>query len=96
MNSGELKVNFGALETAAADIRARASALQGRLDQLDRDLAPLRADWTGDASLSYQRAKEQWTTAISDMQLLLTDVGNSVNESNSAYQTADKTNAARW
>ncbi|MCW2779181.1 MAG: hypothetical protein JWN17_2906 [Frankiales bacterium] len=96
MTSGELKVNFGALGTAAADIRSRANALQSRLDRLDQDLAPLRADWTGDASASYQTAKAQWTAAITDMQQLLSDVGHAVETSNSEYQGADKANANRW
>lgn len=96
MTSGELKVNFGALDTAAGDIRNRANAIQARLDQLDRDLAPLRADWTGSASESYQQAKAKWTAAITDMQALLAEVGSAVAESNTVYQGADRTNAARW
>ena len=96
MSSGELKVNFGALGTVAADIRTRANNIESRLGQLDGDLAPLRADWTGDASEQYQRAKAEWTAAINDMQALLADVGRSVDESNTAYQNADRTNASRW
>ena len=57
-----LKVEFGALDTAAADIGTRANQIEARLNQLDADLAPLRADWTGEASAAYQSAKATWTS----------------------------------
>ena len=96
MDTGQLKVTFGALDTAAGDIRNGANAIQGRLDRLDSELAPLRADWTGAASESYQRAKAQWTAAITDMQALLAQVGTAVDQSNADYQTAESQNTARW
>lgn len=96
MSNGELKVNFSALTTAAADITTRANNIETRLGQLDTDLSPLKADWTGEASNQYQVAKTQWTNAINDMQALLLEVGRSVGESNDAYQNADRTNASRW
>ena len=57
MNAGQLKVNFGGLDAAAADIQSSANQIEGRLDQLESELAPLRSDWTGAASESYQQAK---------------------------------------
>ncbi len=91
-----MKVTFGALDTAAADIGARAGSIRSRLDQLDGELAPLRADWTGAASESYQRAKAEWTAAITDMQALLAEVGAKVSQSNADYQAAESQNQARW
>lgn len=96
MNAGELKVNFGALETAAADIQSSAGQIQSRLDQLDRELAPLRADWTGAASESYQVAKAQWSRAITEMQQMLQQLGVAVNQSNQEYQSAERANQGRW
>lgn len=96
MGAGQLKVSFGALETAAADIQGSASQIQGRLDQLDRELAPLRSDWTGSASEAYQVAKAKWSQAITDMQQLLAQIGSAVQQSNSEYQTAERANQARW
>ena len=96
MTTGQLKVTFGALDTAAADISAKAGSIQSRLDQLDGELAPLRSDWTGSASESYQRAKAEWTAAITDMQALLAQVGTAVRQSNSDYQSAESQNQARW
>lgn len=96
MNAGELKVNFGGLETAAADIQSSANQIRNRLDQLERELAPLRADWTGAASEAYQVAKAEWDKAITDMQTLLQQLGQAVGQSNQEYQGAERANQGRW
>ncbi len=91
-----LKVEFGALDTAAADIGTRANQIEARLNQLDADLAPLRADWTGEASAAYQGAKATWTRAIADMRQVLAQLGSAVSASNADYRAGEKLNASRW
>lgn len=91
-----MKVNFGALDTASADIQNSANQVQGRLDQLDRELAPLRSDWTGSASEAYQVAKAQWTQAMVEMQQVLAQIGTAVGTSNQNYQSAERANTSRW
>lgn len=93
---GELRVTFGALDTAAGDIQASANQISGRLGQLDSELAPLRSDWTGDAQTAYEAAKAEWTRAMTDMQTLLSQVGTAVTQSNTDYQSAERANLARW
>lgn len=93
---GDFKVNFGALETAAADIGGSGRALQNRIDELDRALQPLQVDWTGAASESYQQARAKWTQAIGDMNNLLGEVGRAVTQSGSGYTDAERNNAGRW
>lgn len=96
MNAGNLKVNFGGLEAAAADIQSSASQVEARIDQLESELAPLRSDWTGSASESYQAAKAKWDQGMSDIKLLLADIGRGVQTSNSDYQAAENANQSRW
>lgn len=96
MDSGELKVSFGSLEAASADIQSSAGNLEGRLDQLESELAPLRADWTGAASESYQQAKVKWDSAMADIRALLSDIGRTVSASNSDYQATENRNLSRW
>jgi WXG100 family type VII secretion target len=91
-----MKVNFGGLDAAAADIQSSANQIEGRLDQLESDLAPLRADWTGAASASYQEAKTKWDQAMRDMKALLADVGVAVTQSNSDYQATERQNQGLW
>lgn len=92
----DLKVNFGALSTAAADIQGSATNLERILGDMDRSLQPLRANWDGEASAAYTTAKSKWTTAIDDMKLLLADVGKAVSSSNDDYQATERANTQRW
>lgn len=93
---GEFKVDFGRLEAGASTISARVRAMETRLQELDSQLAPLRSDWTGDASEGYQQAKAKWTQEIDDMNALLAKMGRAVATSNHGYQEAEKGNAGLW
>ncbi|QGH70460.1 WXG100 family type VII secretion target [Pseudactinotalea sp. HY158] len=90
------KANFGAIEAAAADIQTGAGGIETRLSEMDSALQPLRADWTGAAAESYQQAKAQWSSAITDMKLLLSDIGRAVSQGNADYQNAEQRNAQRF
>ncbi|WP_028050050.1 WXG100 family type VII secretion target [Cellulomonas sp. URHD0024] len=92
----DLKVNFGGLATAAADIQSGATQIEARLADMDQSLAPLRANWSGEAAASYEAARAKWTAAISDMKALLADVGRAVSSSGEDYQSTERSNAARW
>jgi WXG100 family type VII secretion target len=96
MNNGKLAVDFGGLDRGHADITSGAGKIESRLDQLESELAPLRADWTGSASESYQQAKAKWDAAMGDIRLLLVDIGNQVATSNSDYQSTESRNTARF
>jgi 6 kDa early secretory antigenic target len=95
-SAGELKVNFGSLDAAAADIMAQANQIEGRLDALESELAPLRSDWTGAAAASYQQSKAKWDAAMADMKALLAEIGGAVSRSNSDYQATESQNTSRW
>ncbi|MBC7630361.1 WXG100 family type VII secretion target [Aeromicrobium sp.] len=96
MNAGELKVNFGGLETAASDIQGSANQIEARVDELESQLSNLRANWTGSASESYQVSKAKWDAAIRDMKLLLTEIGTAVQQSNGDYRATEASNTSRW
>lgn len=94
--SGGFKANFAALDTAASDIMNSGKQIESRLDELDRQLAPLRSDWTGAASEAYTHSKQQWTKAIQDMNLLLNDIGRAVSQSGSDYSGQENANRNLW
>jgi early secretory antigenic target protein ESAT-6 len=96
MMSGNLKVTFGSLDGASADINSGANKIESRLDALESDLAPLRSDWTGEAQGAYTTAKAKWDAAIGDMKALLAEIGGAVAQSNSEYQSAEAQNRGRW
>ncbi|GAA1238549.1 MULTISPECIES: WXG100 family type VII secretion target [Oryzihumus] len=90
------KVEFGALQQAAGDIKAGANNIDSKLQQMDQSLAPLRSDWTGSASEAYTQAKAQWTSAIQDMKQLLADIGTAVDASHQDYSEGEKHNTNLW
>jgi WXG100 family type VII secretion target len=92
----DLKVNFGGLSTAAADIQAGANNVESRLAELERALQPLRANWSGEASNAYEAARTKWSAALTDMKALLADIGRSVSTSGDDYQSTERTNTSRW
>ena len=96
MSHGILKVGFGQLDTAAADLQQAAARIDGRLDQLEARLEVLRADWSGQASEAYQVCRRQWETAMNDMQGLLADLGRAVSASNDAYRATERANAGMF
>ncbi|GEN80895.1 WXG100 family type VII secretion target [Actinotalea fermentans] len=92
----DLSVNYGTLAAAAADIQASAGQIESRLNELDRSLQPLRANWTGEAATAYEAAKAKWTSALTDMKMLLAQIGNQVTTTSQNYQATDRNVAQRF
>lgn len=90
----EIKVDFGSLAQAHSDMTVATQRLQQRLDQLEKDLKPLVATWTGQAAHMYQSAQRQWHGAASDMQLSLGYLGGAVRDSHDTFYQTEQRNAA--
>ncbi|NRQ48610.1 WXG100 family type VII secretion target [Aeromicrobium stalagmiti] len=95
-STGRLAVSFGGLGGLAGEVGAAVTKLQSRLDQLDQDLTPLKADWTGEASASYQQAKGKWDQAIADLKMTLQASGQAVNDSHDDYKHTEGKNSAAF
>lgn len=93
---GQIKVSFAGLEQGAADIARSANMIQSHLDQLKQDLAPLVADWTGDAAEQYQAHQKQWDTSAHDLQAVLAAIGTAVGRAGQDYADGERNNASRW
>jgi len=93
VNDDILVVNFAALESASADIAHAIGELEGQLDQLERDAAPLVAQWSGDARAAYDARAARWRTAAADMARMLRDIKSAVDESAADYIATERRNA---
>ena len=91
-----IKVNFGALEGLAADIRSASQQIQSSLDALEADVNKLSANWDGEAQQSYRTAKSKWDGQINEMNQLLDGLSVKVTDAGSAYQSTETKNAARF
>jgi early secretory antigenic target protein ESAT-6 len=96
MNDGMLKVNFGALHQAGADIQRAISKLESELSQLNQDAAPLVATWAGAAQSAYAERQRRWESASQDLQNILRDIKNAVDASAADYQDTERKAQSRF
>jgi early secretory antigenic target protein ESAT-6 len=96
MNDGMLKVNFGALTQASADIHRAISKLETELSQLTQDAAPLVATWQGAAQQSYAERQRRWESASHDLKTILRDIKHAVDASAEDYQDTERKATARF
>jgi len=93
MNDELLVVNFAALETASSDISHAIAEMDSQLDQLERDAAPLVAQWSGEARAAYDTRAAAWRSAAADLTRMLTEIKVAVEESAADYLATEHANA---
>jgi WXG100 family type VII secretion target len=92
----EIKVTFGALDAARADVAGTATRIGTRLEDLRRLLAPLVATWEGQAAEEYRTAQRKWDTAAADLTAVLAQIGVALGSAHDGYRQVEQANAARW
>jgi len=90
------KMQFGAVDTAGTDLVAGAGKIENKLNDMENALKPLQADWTGEASEAYIQAKAQWNSALTEMKVLLNDIGRQVSQDSADAQSTENRNRNRW
>lgn len=91
-----LVVHHGGMDEMAQHLHAAVNAIDHRMNDLDKDLAPLRGEWSGQAQRAYHAAKTQWDAAIQQMRGLLDETAATVTQSNEEYQAADLRGARQF
>ena len=84
-----LVVNHGGLNEMTDHLYKMVKDIDDSMNNLERDLAPLQSEWSGNAQAAYHQAKTKWDTAIAEMMQLLGDTGNTVGQSNVDYHASD-------
>ena len=90
---GEIHVDFGSLQAGEAGIRNNYAKLTSTLQELESDLAPMVASWSGAAQESYVQCKKQWEAAADGLAQVLSNIGSAVGQAHENYVAAE--NAAR-
>lgn len=91
-----IRVSHEGLDRAAEGLHAAVRRIDERLDRLEAELSPLRADWTGEAQQAYEVARRRWEAAMREMRDVLDSTSRTVVESNGAYRAADLRGAAAF
>lgn len=96
METDRIRVSHEGLDRASEQLHHGVRRIDERLDRLEGELAPLRADWTGEAQQAYELARRRWEQAMREMRDVLDSTGRTVVESNAAYRAADLRGAAAF
>ncbi len=93
---GDISVRFEALEGGAAGIRTGYSRLTATIEQLEIDLQPMIASWSGAAQESYLACKRQWDGAATALAQVLDSIGQAVDDAHQNYSAAESAARANW
>jgi 6 kDa early secretory antigenic target len=96
MPDGRLVVKFAELQAAVSQIDNALNKIQSDLDELERSAAPLVNNWSGDARAQYQARQQKWSSAATELSEILRDIRSAVQQSATDYESAERTNAARF
>jgi early secretory antigenic target protein ESAT-6 len=92
----EISVNFESLSSGQDSIKGVYTQLTSTLDQLESDLAPMVASWSGSAQESYLQCKKQWEEAAAGLATVLNQIGQSVGTANDNYMAAERAAKNNW
>jgi early secretory antigenic target protein ESAT-6 len=91
-----IQYNFAAIAQASADIHATSASINGQLDQLKADIAPMVGEWEGESSTAYQDAQRRWDAAAADLNQVLQSVARAVDDANSRMSAIHPSAANSW
>jgi len=74
MPSGEIKVNYATIQTAADDCKSTTTELERLFGDLKNDLNPLVNTWDGNAKESYLAAQGEWDRKFDDLKQVLAQI----------------------
>lgn len=96
MTSGQITYNHGPIESLVGQVGSASTALRTTLDDLKSYLAPLVAEWEGDAAIAYQAHQQDWDQAAAALQSMLTEIARAAGQGNQGMADADRRAAQGW
>jgi early secretory antigenic target protein ESAT-6 len=92
----EIYVEHARIETAATRLRAHKKTFDAVLGQLESDLAPMIATWSGEARDLYLAKKASWDRAALDLTVLLASIATLTEDAHAAYSTTVSELSDMW
>ena len=96
MSTDMIHYSFGDISAASGDITQTFARINGLLDELKSQLAPMVSTWTGESASAYQAAQQQWDTAAADLNQVLATIARAVADSNDSMSDINRSAAASW
>lgn len=95
MNS-QIKYDFGAIQTAAADINSTAARINQLLDDIKTQIRPMVEAWEGESAAAYQVAQQQWDQSAAELNMVLQTISRTVSAGNDRMSDINRQAAASW
>jgi early secretory antigenic target protein ESAT-6 len=89
----EILVQFAGLQEASQNITTALNTLRSKLDDLQREAAPLVAIWDGEARQAYEQRQQAWNSAANDIADILHRINQALQHSAEQYQATERSNA---
>lgn len=71
LGDGYIYVSYDHINNAADDMIAQTKAIETTIDNMERELEPLKASWYGSDAAAYADKQQAWNTAIDNAKSLL-------------------------
>jgi WXG100 family type VII secretion target len=92
-----LSYDFDEIEyTVRQDIHATSARLNGALDELRSQIAPLQQVWTREAAEAYRVEQTRWEQAAAALNEILINLGNAVRDGSDEVAATDRSAANAW
>ena len=92
-----LSYNFGEIEyTVRQEIHTTSARLNGALDELRAEIAPLQQVWTREAAEAYRVEQQRWEQAVTALNEILFNLGNAVRDVADDVAATDRSAAGAW
>ena len=91
-----LRVDHGALDTAAVGMKRIVAAIEQVLDDLAGDLRPLLDQWDGETKLAFYECERSWSLAMTELKDVLDSTHTAIAQSNDEFRSVDLRNAATF
>jgi WXG100 family type VII secretion target len=92
-----LSYDFDEIEyTVRQDIHTTSARLNGALDELRAQIAPLQQVWTREAAEAYRVEQTRWEQAAAALNEILINLGNAVRDGSDEVAATDRSAANAW
>ncbi|CAL9538726.1 MULTISPECIES: WXG100 family type VII secretion target [Streptomyces] len=91
-----IKITYGTVTAAAADIRSAAKDLTNELNALEDRVMKVVNTWNGEARNAFKAKHDGWGRDVSGLNTTLNAIADKLDESTSGYQQTDRRAAQRF
>lgn len=90
MSGGTIRVTPEQLASISGQLNGGASSIEGTLQQLESQVAPLGADWAGVAQQRFLALWEQWQRSSQQLHQSLTEIAQMMQQASAAYESNEQ------